>query len=126
MSEANKTQIGGGHYKKGGEEHWDRAWRLKYDPFQYIITKWVERWRDKGGLQDLKKVQHAIAKYIEVVEAEMALSEEDAGAEPQSQGYVDQDRDAPGQRHCSCQAPIFAGDDPTGDHCTKCGFPTIF
>ena len=35
---ANKKQIGGTHYKKGGgEEHWDRAWRLKYDPFQYII-----------------------------------------------------------------------------------------
>lgn len=70
MSEANKRQIGGNHYKKGGEEHWDRAWRLKYDPFQYIITKWVERWRDKGGVEDLRKAQHAIAKYIEVVEEE--------------------------------------------------------
>ena len=64
---ANAIQIGGEHYKKGGEEHWDRAWRLKYDPFQYIITKWVERWRDKGGVEDLKKAQHAIQKYIEVV-----------------------------------------------------------
>jgi len=64
---ANTIQIGGEHYKKGGEEHWDRAWRLKYDPFQYIITKWVERWRDKGGVEDLKKAQHAIQKYIEVV-----------------------------------------------------------
>jgi len=63
---ANAIQIGGEHYKKGGEEHWDRAWRLKYDPFQYIITKWVERWRDKGGVEDLKKAQHAIQKYIEV------------------------------------------------------------
>jgi len=66
---ANAIQIGGEHYKKGGEEHWDRAWRLKYDPFQYIITKWVERWRDKGGVEDLKKAQHAIQKYIEVVKA---------------------------------------------------------
>lgn len=65
---ANDTQIGGNHYKKGGEEHWDRAWRLKYDPFQYIITKWIERWRDKGGLEDLKKARHAIDKYIELVE----------------------------------------------------------
>jgi len=67
---ANAVQIGGEHYKKGGEEHWDRAWRLKYDPFQYIITKWVERWRDKGGVQDLEKAQHAIQKYIEVVKAQ--------------------------------------------------------
>lgn len=73
MGNANETQIGGRHYKKGGEEHWDRAWRLKYDNFQYIITKWVERWRDKGGLEDLRKARHAIDKYIEVVEAEMAV-----------------------------------------------------
>lgn len=67
---ANQRQVGGQHYKHGDhEEHWDRAWRLKYDPFQYIITKWIERWRDKGGVEDLKKAQHAIQKYIELVEA---------------------------------------------------------
>ena len=64
---ANDRQVGGSHYKKNGEEHWDRAWRLNYDPFQYIITKWIERWREKGGIEDLKKAQHAIQKYIEVV-----------------------------------------------------------
>jgi hypothetical protein len=63
---ANDKQVGGEHYKKGGEEHWDRAWRLKYDCFQYIITKWVERWKEKGGVEDLKKAQHAIEKYIEL------------------------------------------------------------
>lgn len=68
---ANSRQVGGTHYKKGGEEHWDRAWRLKHDPFQYIITKWVERWRDKGGLQDLEKAQHALEKYIECVRADL-------------------------------------------------------
>jgi hypothetical protein len=67
---ANSRQIGGSHYKKGGEEHWDRAWRLKYDPFQYIVTKWVERWRDKGGIQDLEKAAHALEKYIELAKAE--------------------------------------------------------
>ncbi len=71
MSKANDTQIGGGHYQHPGfEEHWDRAYRLRYDNFQYIITKWVERWRDKDGIKDLLKAQHAIAKYIEVAVAE--------------------------------------------------------
>ena len=83
MNDANSVQVGGTHYKVGGEEHWDRAWRLKYDPFQYIITKWVERWRDKGGLQDLYKARHALAKYIETVEREQ-------GTEP-DRGYVNQD-----------------------------------
>jgi len=66
---ANDRQVGGDHYKKGGEEHWDRAWRLKYDCFQYIITKWVERWKEKGGVEDLKKAHHALEKYIELIEA---------------------------------------------------------
>lgn len=87
---ANDIQIGGSHYKKGGEEHWDRAWRLKYDLFQYIITKWIERWREKGGLEDLYKARHAINKYIEVVEREYGITADD-GSEPGS-GYVDQDR----------------------------------
>jgi hypothetical protein len=88
---ANDKQVGGNHYKKGGEEHWDRAWRLKYDPFQYIITKWVERWRDKGGIQDLEKAKHALEKYIEVVRAESdplrGPEHEGEGAGP---GYVGQ------------------------------------
>ena len=71
---ANERQVGGDHYKKGGEEHWDRAWRLKYDPFQYIITKWVERWRDKGGVEDLHKARHALDKYIEVLDKEEAAT----------------------------------------------------
>lgn len=89
---ANETQIGGDHYKVGGEEHWDRAYRLKYDCFQYIITKWIERWRDKGGVEDLKKARHAIDKYIEVAEAEERSAEaRKAGAEPSPRGYVNQD-----------------------------------
>jgi hypothetical protein len=86
---ANDEQIGGSHYKKGEghEEHWDRAWRLKYDPFQYIITKWIERWRDKGGIQDLRKAQHAIAKYIEVV-----AEDEEHQEELELKHYVDQDK----------------------------------
>lgn len=92
---ANATQIGGSHYKSPGhEEHWDRAYRLKYDPFQYIITKWIERWRKKGGLQDLYKARHALDKYIEVATAEemqrqFAIA---AGDEPTSRGYVNQDQ----------------------------------
>ena len=69
---ANDRQVGGTHYKSGGEEHWDRAWRLRYDPFQYIITKWVERWKNKGGLEDLLKAQHALDKYIEMIRAQQA------------------------------------------------------
>lgn len=111
MSEQNEIQIGGQHYKKGGEEHWDRAYRLKYDCYQYIITKWVERWKDKGGLMDLYKARHAINKYIEVIEREEKLRSVDRDAqvsvysnplrgaaaegEGAGRGYVNQDPGGP-------------------------------
>jgi hypothetical protein len=93
---ANDKQVGGSHYKKGGEEHWDRAWRLRYDPFQYIITKWVERWRDKDGIQDLEKARHALDKYIEVARADAApsadpLRDPEHEGEGPGPGYVSQD-----------------------------------
>ena len=73
MSEANTKQVGGNHYKVGGEEHWDRVARLNLDYFQGQITKYVERWRDKNGIQDLEKAKHFLEKYIE-----LAMSEQDS------------------------------------------------
>ncbi len=67
---ANETQVGGDHYKGHNIQHWDYAYNRGFDPFQYIITKWVERWRRKGGVEDLYKARHALDKYIELVEAE--------------------------------------------------------
>ena len=68
---ANSRQIGGAHYKKP-IEHWDivAIWNLDY--FQGIITKYVMRWREKGGIQDLEKGLHSLAKYIEVEQARAA------------------------------------------------------
>ena len=69
---ANERQVGGGHYKIGGEEHWDRVARLQLDYFQGQITKYVERWRDKNGVEDLEKAQHFLEKYIELARADKA------------------------------------------------------
>lgn len=68
MTTANDRQVGGRHYKQldGGEEHWDRVHRLKLDYFQAQITKYVERWKLKGGVQDLRKAHHVLEKYIEL------------------------------------------------------------
>lgn len=68
---ANDRQVGGDHYKVGGEEHWDRVARLGLDYFQGQITKYVERWKLKGGIQDLKKARHFLDKYIEMNEPPM-------------------------------------------------------
>ena len=66
---ANQRQVGGSHYKKEGvTEHWDVVVQHKMDYFQGQITKYVMRWREKGGVQDLKKAQHFLEKYIELAE----------------------------------------------------------
>lgn len=66
---ANERQVGGEHYKVGGEEHWDRVDRLGLDYFQGQITKYVERWKYKGGIQDLEKAAHFLEKYTELAKA---------------------------------------------------------
>lgn len=71
----NDIQIGGSHYNKDGEQHWDRAWRLGWDFYQYQITKYVERWKAKNGLEDLKKAQHFLNKYVELIESEQMPKE---------------------------------------------------
>lgn len=67
---ANNEQVGGTHYQNDLIQHWDYAYSHSFDCFQYIITKWVERWRKKGGIEDLKKARHALDKYIEIAEQE--------------------------------------------------------
>lgn len=66
MGTANDRQVGGQHYKTGGEEHWDRVARLDLDYFQGQITKYVERWKAKNGVEDLHKARHFLDKYIEL------------------------------------------------------------
>jgi hypothetical protein len=66
---ANHIQVGGDHYKMQTMQHWDVVAMFDLDYFQGQITKYVFRWKKKGGLQDLKKALHFTQKYIELVEA---------------------------------------------------------
>jgi Protein of unknwon function (DUF3310) len=66
---ANDKQVGGEHYKTEGLQHWDLAASRQYDYFQGQITKYVDRWKKKNGLDDLLKAQHFLEKYIECVRA---------------------------------------------------------
>lgn len=66
---ANDTQVGGSHYKSSPIQHWDFAAANDYDYFQGQITKYVDRWKRKNGIEDLKKAAHFLQKYIELAEA---------------------------------------------------------
>jgi len=64
---ANDHQVGGEHYKSP-IQHWDYVLANDLDYFQAQITKYVTRWKNKNGIQDLLKARHFLDKYIEVAE----------------------------------------------------------
>lgn len=74
---ANDRQVGGTHYQsatKSGQQHWDMAWDFNLDFFQYQVSRYLFRWRRKGGIQDLEKARHFLDKYIECIQKEVDAS----------------------------------------------------
>lgn len=65
---ANSRQVGGKHYAFP-IQHWDFVASNDLDYFQGQITKYVARWKRKGGIQDLEKARHFLDKYIELEKA---------------------------------------------------------
>lgn len=68
MTDINKVQIGGSHYKtkEGHPEVWDciMDWGLGY--LDGNVVKYLARWKRKGTpLQDLLKAQHYLTKLID-------------------------------------------------------------
>jgi hypothetical protein len=71
-TKANTRQVAGSHYGLSSFQHWDVVALFKLDYFQGQVTKYVMRWREKNGVQDLQKAAHFLEKYIEVIIAEKA------------------------------------------------------
>ena len=65
---ANDVQVAGTHYKDKAIQPWDYIVANELGYLEGNIVKYVSRWKDKGGLDDLRKAQHYLAKLIEVVE----------------------------------------------------------
>ena len=85
------SQVGGQHYK-----------RLPIQPVEYIhangigyfegsVIKYVSRWQDKGGLQDLEKAKHFIELLIEF---ERKREQGNEGVQPEGEA-----RDSASQPH---------------------------
>ncbi len=62
---AMSTQVGGCHYTKRPIQPFEYSMRNKLDPMQHTIIKYVTRFRDKGGREDLEKAKHTIDLLIE-------------------------------------------------------------
>lgn len=67
MTNADDRQVGGDHYRnnRDGEQHWTIMAECCADYFAGCISKYVHRFPNKNGLQDLEKAMHFIDKAME-------------------------------------------------------------
>ena len=63
---ANDTQISGNHYKDKTVQPWDYIAANNLGYFEGNVVRYISRWRDKGGVDDLRKAKHYIEKLIEL------------------------------------------------------------
>lgn len=65
MITANDRQVGGAHYLNNQYQHWDYAYDMGLSYPEGCATKYLTRWSDKNGVEDLQKALHYIEKLIE-------------------------------------------------------------
>lgn len=63
---AMQQQVGGDHYKKLAIQPMEYAFKNHLDPLQFSVVKYVTRFRDKAGKQDLDKAKHCVDMLIEM------------------------------------------------------------
>lgn len=66
MATANERQVGGDHYKGSDYQHWDWVAEMQMPYHAAVATKYIYRWRSKGGREDLEKAIHYIDKCEEL------------------------------------------------------------
>lgn len=63
---ALSRQEGGGHYKAMAIQPVEFIHANKIGYFEGNVIKYVSRWRDKNGIEDLKKAKHYIELLIDL------------------------------------------------------------
>lgn len=63
---ANDIQCGGTHYRDKPIQPWDYITANNIGYLEGNVIKYVSRWKEKGGVDDLRKAQHYLAKLIEL------------------------------------------------------------
>ena len=66
------NDIGPGHYKDKPMQPWDFIVANNLGYLEGNVVKYVSRWRQKGGVEDLRKAKHYIEKLIEVESGQAA------------------------------------------------------
>lgn len=65
---AKETQVGGSHYTKCGIQPYEYTLANGLGGLEHTVIKYVTRWKDKGGVEDLKKARHTLDFLIEYTE----------------------------------------------------------
>jgi hypothetical protein len=61
-------QIGGNHYSKLAIEPYEYSVKNELNCYQFNVVKYVTRYKDKNGVEDLKKAIQTLQKLIEYEE----------------------------------------------------------
>lgn len=69
----NEIQVGGDHYKKNAIQPWDYIASNNIGYLGGNVVKYVTRWEDKNGIEDLEKAYHYLLKLIEVEKAKRGI-----------------------------------------------------
>jgi hypothetical protein len=81
MTDENKQQVGGKHYLKLVIQPWDYIIKNGLGYMEGSIIKYITRWRDKNGLEDLYKCRHFLNKLIEEEEKKIEEGKQKAADE---------------------------------------------
>ena len=62
---ARAIQVGD-HYSKLAIQPFEYAMRNGFDPGQTLVLRYITRYKDKNGIEDLRKARHVIDMMIEM------------------------------------------------------------
>ena len=72
----NQKQIGGVHYATMAIQPFEYIYRNKLGFLEGSAVKYLSRWKNKGGRQDLQKAIHCIELLIQMHDEEMKHKEQ--------------------------------------------------
>lgn len=72
---ALERQVGGQHYKGSAIQPIEYIHANKLNYSEGAIVKYITRWRQKGGIQDLEKIKHFVDLLIDMEKKYGSLAE---------------------------------------------------
>lgn len=67
MNYLDTSQVGGDHYQKHAIQPWEYAEINKLSFLEGNVVKYITRYKDKGGKEDLEKAKHCIDLLLEML-----------------------------------------------------------